>query len=173
MLSNILKDDKVVENKSVLDNQFENKVVENKSVLDNQFEEMYLNLHKFKQSITAMQNCMKTLERNVKKEIKLTTRENKRKKNNNRKPSGFARPTHVSEELCLFMGRTVGTEIARTEVTQYVINYIKSNQLQFVDNKKIIMPDNALKSLLGVNNEIQVTYFNLQGLMNKHFVTNK
>ena len=68
------------------------------------------------------------------------------------------------------MGKEVGTEIARTEVTQYLIQYIKDNELQFSENKKIIVPDNTLKNLLGVNEGDEVTYFNLQRLMNKHFI---
>ena len=64
------------------------------------------------------------------------------------------------------MGRSNGTQIARTEVTQYLINYIKENELQYAENKKVIIPDEKLKSLLGVDGTMEVTYFNLQGLMN-------
>jgi chromatin remodeling complex protein RSC6 len=34
------------------------------------------------------------------------------------------------------------------------------------------MPDEKLKSLLGVSEKDEVTYFNLQRLMNKHFIKN-
>ena len=62
--------------------------------------------------------------------------------------------------------------MARTEVTKYIIQYIKSNKLPDKTNKKIIKPDSALKSLLDLKPEDEVTYFNLQKYMNKHFVTN-
>ena len=68
------------------------------------------------------------------------------------------------------MGKDSGTEIARTEVTQYLIQYIKDHNLQFEENKKVIVPDDTLKNLLGVSEDEQVTYFNLQRLMNKHFI---
>ena len=68
------------------------------------------------------------------------------------------------------MKKDVGTEIARTEVTQYLIQYIKDNGLQFEGNKKIIVPDSTLKKLLNVKEGEEVTYFNLQRLMNRHFV---
>ena len=38
-------------------------------------------------------------------------------------------------------GQDNGTEIARTEVTQYLIQYIKDNKLQFAGNAKVIKPD--------------------------------
>ena len=76
----------------------------------------------------------------------------------------------LTDELCKFMGKDTGSEIARTEVTQYLIQYIKDNKLQQEGNAKFIKPDKILKSLLGVKDKQEVTYFNLQGLMNKHFV---
>ena len=64
------------------------------------------------------------------------------------------------------------SEVARTEVTQYIIAYIKQNNLQWTKNRKIIKPDAALLSLLASGSD-EVTYFNLQRYMNKHFVKNK
>jgi chromatin remodeling complex protein RSC6 len=60
--------------------------------------------------------------------------------------------------------------MARTEVTKYMIQYIKNNDLPDKDNKKIIKPNNALKSLLNVKPTDEVTYFNLQKYMNRHFI---
>ena len=62
-----------------------------------------------------------------------------------------------------------GTMMARTDVTKYIINYIKENNLQGVNNKKVIQPDKALKSLLKPENN-EVSYFTLQKYMNKHFI---
>ena len=62
-----------------------------------------------------------------------------------------------------------GTAVARTEVTQYIINYIKKNELQWKESRKIIKPDKALTSLLSVEDQDEVTYFNLQKYMNRHF----
>jgi chromatin remodeling complex protein RSC6 len=68
------------------------------------------------------------------------------------------------------MNKSEGTEIARTEVTRALVNYIKSNKLENEINNKIITPDLKLKMLLGVEDEQEVTYFNIQKFMNKHFV---
>ena len=100
-------------------------------------------------------------------------RETKKNKNKgNRKPSGFAVPTPISQDLCTFMGKDKGASVARTEVTQYIIKYINEKDLQWKENRKIIKPDAKLKSLLGVDKNEEVNYFNIQKLMNKHFIKN-
>ena len=91
------------------------------------------------------------------------------KKNQKRKnPSGFAKPSKISSELCYFMNKPPGTKVARTEVTRYLINYIKENKLQDKENRKSICPDEKLKNLLDIENNI--TFFSIQSLMNKHFI---
>jgi chromatin remodeling complex protein RSC6 len=118
-----------------------------------------------------LQNHIRGLEKNVRRKMKALQREAKKNRNKgNRKPSGFAVPTPISAELCDFMKRPHGSEVARTEVTQYIINYIKTNNLQFPQNRKVIKPDKSLKTLLGVPVNEEVTYFNLQRFMNRHFV---
>lgn len=139
--------------------------------LGKQFEGIIQTLSTFRQSITALQTQIRGLEKSVRKEMKSLQKEAAKNRNKgNRRPSGFAKPSKVSAELCTFMKKDAGTEIARTEVTQYLIQYIKDNGLQFEGNKKIIVPDATLKKLLSVKDGEEVTYFNLQRLMNKHFV---
>ena len=160
--------------KPELDNT--NEIVKNidspqSSAVNSQFEEIHLIMTAFKCSLSNLNSHMKLLEKDIKKELRqMKKSSSKCKEKTPRKPSGFAKPSDVSEELCQFMGKNIGTQIARTEVTQYLIQYIKKNELQFKENKKIIVPDEALKSLLGIDNNTEVTYFNLQGLMNKHFI---
>ena len=67
------------------------------------------------------------------------------------------------------MSKEEDTEVARTEVTQFIIKYISEHELQNPENRKIIRPDASLKQLLGVEDGDEVTYFNLQKYMNKHF----
>lgn len=155
---------------STLSNEVTSKQTE---TIEKHFDNLYLTLTAFKQSIATMNQHIKVLERDMKKELRVLRKvSSKQKLKGNRKPSGFAKPSDVSVELCAFMGREKGTQIARTEVTQYLISYIKDHQLQFAENKKVILPDEKLKKLLNVDDKTEVTYFNLQGLMNKHFVHN-
>jgi chromatin remodeling complex protein RSC6 len=147
-----------------------------KSSLTDQFENITSNLILFKSQVNTIFQQIKILEKNVKKEIKTLKKEtekSKSKNKGNKKPSGFAKPTKVTNELCIFMDKTEGSEIARTDVTRALIDYININNLQFSENKQIIIPDIKLKKLLGISDGEQVTYFNIQKYMNKHFIQSK
>ena len=133
----------------------------------------------FKMHISTLQQQVKTVEKNVRKELKKDKKKDKKKDMNKMKkaPSGFAKPTKVTKELCDFMDKPEGSEIARTEVTKVLVSYIKNNNLleQGEDLKNKIVPDAKLKTLLGIENDElnDLTYFNIQKYMNKHFYSNK
>jgi chromatin remodeling complex protein RSC6 len=132
----------------------------------------------FKMQFNTLQQQVKTLEKTVKKELRPSKKEIKLLEPKAKKaPSGFAKPTKVTKELCDFMNKPEGTEIARTEVTKVLVNYIKTNNLQeqTSDSKNKIVPDDKLKSLLGLNVDEtnELTFFNIQKYMNKHFISKK
>jgi chromatin remodeling complex protein RSC6 len=136
-----------------------------------QFSSIIESLSGFRTQINGIQHQLKQLEKNVKKQMKGLKKDIIKSKNKgNRKPSGFAKPSKVTKELCEFMNKTEGTEIARTEVTRALVAYIKTNKLENESNSKIITPDQKLKFLLGIEDGQELTYFNIQKYMNKHFV---
>jgi chromatin remodeling complex protein RSC6 len=144
---------------------------QNENNVFEQFGTVIDSLTAFRTHINSIQQQIKQLEKNVKKEMKVLKKDiNKNKNKGNRKPSGFAKPSKVTKELCDFMNKSEGTEIARTDVTRALVAYIKENKLENVNNSKIITPDQKLKFLLGIEEEQEVTYFNIQKFMNKHFV---
>ncbi len=140
--------------------------------LTEQFQNMVETINTFKSSMSALQTQIKFLEKGVRKELHQVHKTIKKKKTGNKKPSGFATPSPISKELCKFMGIEPNSEIARTVVTRHIIQYIRDNNLQYPENKRIIIPDKKLSLLLGVENDTQtvVTYFNIQRFMNKHFI---
>jgi chromatin remodeling complex protein RSC6 len=149
-----------------------NSIVEQFSIIND-------SLTLFKMQINTLQQQVKTVEKNVKTELKNLKKDKKKEKpKTKRAPSGFAKPTKVTNELCIFMDKPEGSEIARTEVTKALVSYIKMNKLfeQGEDTKKKIVPDEKLKKLLGIDfTELKndLTYFNIQKYMNKHFYSNK
>ena len=149
-------------------------LVEDSNNIFEQFEVIIDSLSHFRIHVNTLQQQIRCLEKNIKKEMKVlkkVSEKNKSKNKGNKKPSGFANPTKVTKELCEFMNKQEGTQIARTEVTRALISYIKLNNLQNKANKKIILPDEKLQFLLGINEEQELTYFNLQKYMNKHFIS--
>jgi len=140
-----------------------------------QFEGLLNQLCSFKQQVTMLVNQVKSVERVCNKRMKALEREAKKnRQKGNRKASGFAVPSPISAQLCEFMNKPTGTSMARTEVTKHIIQYISDNKLQNPKNKKVIKPDKALKSLLDIKKDSEdVTYFNIQRYMNKHFLNSK
>jgi chromatin remodeling complex protein RSC6 len=138
-----------------------------------QFDNLINGLQIVKLQINTLQHSVKQIEKTIKKKMKGLKKEvTKNKQKGNRKPSGFAKPGKITKELCSFLNKEEGTEIARTEVTRALVSYIKENKLDNSDNGQIIHPDNKLKTLLGLDDNQNLTYFTIQKYMNKHFVKN-
>jgi len=129
---------------------------------------LLITLKQFKKDINKLNNDVIKLQEKNEKQMKKMQKKNANKKK--RKPSGFAKPLNVTDDLCSFMGKNSGTKIARTEVTQHLIKYIKDNNLQNNENKRNIIPDKKLKKLLKLKKKDELTYFNLQKYMNVHYI---
>ena len=159
--------DNIINNNS----EMYNNDIESKSSLEIQFDELLKSLSNIKPQITSIQNQIKIVERNVNKEIKQFKKiiEKKRSKVK-REPSGFAKPCKVSDSLCLFMDKPIGTLISRPDATKCLISYIMTNNLYLSHDRRYILCDDTLKELLDVNGDETITFFNLQGYMNKHFI---
>ena len=113
-----------------------------------------------------------SLKKSLDKERKESTKGKKVRKasTGNRAPSGFAKPSVISQELAKFLGKDKKDLVARTEVTRFITGYIRDKDLQDPTNRRTIKPDASLKKLLGVSAEDPpVTYFNLQKFLSKHY----
>ena len=93
----------------------------------------------------------------------------RKRKSGNRQPSGFVKPTKISDELAKFLEKPLGSEMARTDVTREINKYIRSQNLQDKDNGRKINPDAKLQTLLKIKKTDELTYFNLQRYMSPHF----
>ena len=122
--------------------------------------------------LSTLKNDFKTLEKSVAREMKAAQKASSKKRRNNvnRKPSGFVKPTRISDELAAFLGKTVGTEMARTDVSKELNAYIQTNGLKDKTNGRKINPDAKLAKLLKLSKEDELTYFNLQRFMKHHFI---
>ena len=127
------------------------------------------------QAVTTQVSSLKTefrlLERQVGKEMRAAVKASMKhkRKTGNRAPSGFVKPTLISNELADFLGKPKGTEMARTEVTREINTYIRNHKLQDKDNSRKIIPDTKLNKLLKIKKGEELTYFNLQKYMSPHF----
>ena len=114
----------------------------------------------------------KRLERRVTREVK-DARKNRRRQRaplaegEERKPSIFQIPVPVTDELSIFLGGGKNNQMSRSQVTKAISAYVKANGL---NDKHKINPNPALRKLLGVKEGDELTIFNMQSYLQKHYV---
>lgn len=121
-------------------------------------------------SITALVKeasaSLKALRKENDKLCKVVAKLERKKSHSRTTPSGFSKPTKLSDEACEFFDLAQGTELSRTDVTRKINTYVKENGLLDPNNRRIILPDDKLKALLGVDDETvsqgQLSFFSLQ-----------
>jgi len=147
----------------------------------NTLPELFMNLNKSFQAVNAQISQLKSdfrqVEKQVTREMRILDKMNARRNKNkgNRAPSGFVKPTKISNDLAAFLGRDAGTMMARTDVTKQITAYVRANGLQDKTNGRLILADEKLKKLLNYDEtkvtdpKQQLSYFNLQRFLSCHF----
>lgn len=122
--------------------------------------------------LASMKSDYKTLEKTVARELKQASKSSgrKRKTSANKNPSGFVKPTKISDELIKFLGKEAGTEMSRVEVSKEINNYINEHKLKDEKCGRQINPDAKLSKLLKINKDEVLTFFNLQRYLKIHFI---
>jgi chromatin remodeling complex protein RSC6 len=123
--------------------------------------------------LATLKTDFKALRKSVAREKKLAEKSKgkaSKRSAGNRKPSGFIKPTLISDELATFLGKTSGTEMARTDVSKEINAYICAHNLKDKTNGRIIHPDAKLSALLKITSGNELTFFNLQSYMKHHFI---
>ena len=139
-------------------------------------------MNELKKEIQELRKMQRDHEHALKDASKKSRRKKVRDENSTKKPSGFASPVVVSDELYAFLapfGVKNGDPIARTDVTRYITTYIKDNDLQNPEHRREIVPDAALKKLFGpamehkdpnnASSPLVYTYLKLQRYLSQHF----
>lgn len=114
--------------------------------------------------------ALKVAKKEIEKVKKVAEKAERKRANARTSPSGFAKPAKISDELCAFLSVPKGTEMSRTDVTRHINQYVKTHKLFNQENKRVILPNPALKKLLGSKDTDTVTYFNLQRWLKGHFI---
>ncbi len=146
-------------------------VVEDSNDVLLQTTEFFTKLNQLSSLFASLKTEFRSLEKKWSRELKVAQKsQSKRKRKScNRQPSGFVKPTKISDELAKFLDKPSGTEMARTDVTREINTYIRAHKLQDKDNGRKINPDAKLASLLKLKKTDELTYFNLQRYMSPHF----
>lgn len=139
--------------------------------LEAQTTEFFGKLQTLSSQMTSLKSEFKTLEKQWTKTMKVYLKATKKRKRQTGDTSktGFNKPVQISKELAAFIGQPFGTEVSRAEITKLIHNYVKSNNLKDANNGRIIHPDKKLNSLLKVEKDQVLSYFNLQKYMSCHY----
>lgn len=139
--------------------------------ISSDFLEFMTKLQAVNQMLSSLKADFRNLEKKATRELRAAEKASmkKKRKAGNRSPSGFVKPTKISDELASFLGKSKGSEMARTEVTREINTYIRNHKLQDKENGRKINADKKLTSLLKLGPKDELTYFNLQKFMSPHF----
>jgi chromatin remodeling complex protein RSC6 len=118
-----------------------------------------------------IQASLKLIQKSYDRMKKVIDKQEKKKANARTTPSGFAKPTKISDELCAFLGVPKGTEMSRTQVTRSINSYVKQHNLYDPKNRRIILPDAAMKKILTLKPGEELSFFTLQRAIKGHFAS--
>jgi len=146
-------------------------VVEPTLSLTEDFSKFMTHMQQLSSMLGSLRTEFRVLEKKATRELKSAQKATakRKRKAGNRSPSGFVKPTLISNELASFLGKEIGTEMARTDVTREINTYIRAHKLQDPTNGRKINADSQLSSLLKLTPSDELTYFNLQKFMSPHF----
>lgn len=87
----------------------------------------------------------------------------------NKVSSGFLKPVPISAAMSEFTGWSKNELKSRVDVTKFLCNYIKDHDLQNPADRRQFTPDKNLAKLLDFKVGTQLTYFDMQSHLKKHF----
>ena len=117
-------------------------------------------LHKEHKSMMKMLRKMKTAQEDP------TGEKAKARAANN----SFNKFVEITSELREFLALPTDEQISRSQVSKRMNVYVTENNLKHPDNKRIIILDDKLKSLLKPEEGVQVTFQNIQKYLSPHYV---
>ena len=140
--------------------------------LDTQFGAIQQSLTKLKTHLSDIQQQLRTLEKTVKTVKKEKEKEKETVKECGktlRQPKiiGFDIQEPVTPELCAFMRLPPNSTTTRNAATHYITEYIRTNKLQDMTNRRCI---NLNAELAALFNATEMTYFNLHKHISAHII---
>lgn len=143
------------------------------SKIKEKYNTLRVNYLEMRTAFTEFKDELSAFEKLAIRTMKCLNKNRRRRTNTTNTPSGFHKPRPISSELATFLNKPNDTQMARTDVTKALSEYIKRNNLQNPEDKRIIKPDQPLASLLRVNENEPLTYFNLQSHLSHLFIPQK
>ena len=82
---------------------------------------------------------------------------------------GFKTPYTLSDDMCKFLDMDKNSKLSRIDVTKKLYKYIESYNLRDENNNRIVILDENLANLFNLPVGKQVTFYEIQYLLQSHF----
>ena len=126
-------------------------------VISLQFQAIYDLLGNTNKRHKELSDAVKTLHKNTKQAVKQAKTSKKR----------FQEKLILSKDLENFLSLEHGTKLTKAEVMKSVSDYIKSNNLQVLSNKRRFKPNKQMSKIFDMNTKSELTFVEI----NKHVST--
>jgi upstream activation factor subunit UAF30 len=83
--------------------------------------------------------------------------------------SGINKEVNVSDELAKFLGISLDQKVSRIQVSRKISEYIRANNLQNPENRRLILLDEKLTKLFNPPKDVVLSYFNMQTYLKPHY----
>lgn len=125
-----------------------------------------------RETLAGVFSEMKKLEKRIPRELKKASKGRRNRKSADgvekpKKESVFTKPTKISDDLCVFLGKPKGTLLSRSQVTTEVCAYARTKSLM---DKQVIKADAALRKLLKITEKDELKILNLQKYLKPHYI---
>jgi len=124
-------------------------------------------------AIKALQRLQKTVAKTVKEAGRRRRRVKAADENGapkEKRPTIFTTPVTLKDELCVFLGKSKGTQMTPADVTRAFSAYVESHKLKDAEKGHTIHPDAAMRKVLGIKEGDVVSYRNVQSFLYKLYV---
>lgn len=129
----------------------------------------FVNLENIINSLDLTQKAKKMLFKQVSTIRKCCKPKRSNKTRNSNQNSGLQKAVNISEDMAKFAGWAPTELHSRVEVTKAICSYIKTNNLQKPENRRIVLLDARLKKLLAYNDD-EITYPHIQKYIGAHLI---
>ena len=138
---------------------------ENSPNVTEHFANIYSRLSQFNVENRELQYEVKELYKEFKRErTKLS--KHRRKKNNTK----IHMPMKVTKELTKFLSLKAGTLLSKKTAMQQVSTYVKKNNLQLKDNRRMFKPNAKLRRLFKMEKSVPMTFVEINKYISPHFL---
>ena len=134
--------------------------------MSQRFTVLYSNLSQFNSDNRALQQQVKSIYRDYRRERTRLSR-NRRKKNNTK----IHLPMNVSAALRKFLSLGSDELISKKDVMGRISAYVKTKNLQLAENKRQFKPNTALRRLFGLKKSKPMTFVEINKYISHHFPT--